>query len=110
MKIAQEGDRGRQSADSRSGASTLTMKIDAEPAQTGIAIGRVGNVRLKVMSQGVRHERRRDGGFNFVACKWMVADWHHLAVHPDASRSVSHQQQIAATPLDELGQPAVKFD
>ena len=61
------------------------------------------------MAQGMRHQRGRDGVFNFVALEFSGADGDNLSVDADAGRRVGDQQQVAAAPFDQLDEPAVEF-
>ena len=109
MQLMQKRNGCGQRADGSGGASTLLMQIDAEAAKIGVAIRRVGDADFKILTQSMRHQRRRDGVFNLVARELFLADGNHLAIHADASRRVSHKQQVAAAPLHQLDQPSVEF-
>jgi len=85
------------------------MEIDAEAAKVCVAIRRVSDADFKVLPQRMRHQCRRDGVFNLVADELSLTDGDNLSVHADAGRRVGDQQQVAAAPLDQLDEPAVKF-
>ena len=57
----------------------------------------------------MRHQRGRNGVFNFVALELSGADGDNLSVDADASGRVGHEQQVTAAPFDELNKPAIEF-
>jgi hypothetical protein len=105
----QKRDNRGQGADGGSGAAALMVQIDAEAAEIGIAIRRVADVSFKILPQGMRHERGRDGVFDLVTYKKLVAERNDCPVNADTGRRVGDEQKIAATALDELREPAVQF-
>src|SRR5579859_457466 len=109
MQLMQKWHHRGQRADGSGCASALLMEIDAEAAEVGVAIRRVGDAGFKILAERVRHQRGRDGVFNLVAYQLSGADGNNLAVNADASGRVSNEQQVAAAPLDQLDEPAVEL-
>ena len=84
------------------------MEIDSKPAETGDTVGGVGDPYFPVESQRVRGQRGEYRRFDFGTVERSGFELAHMAFEAQARWSVGNEQQIAATLLDESGEPAVE--
>jgi hypothetical protein len=84
------------------------MQIDAKAADSGNAIGGIGDQRFATELQRVMGENREHGGLDFRAVK--IAGLHpaDFAIDAHAGRSAFDEKQVAGRVGDQRGEPTVQ--
>src|ERR1700739_910491 len=97
-----------QGANRRGGVAPFAMKIDAETAQPGDAIGSVGNQGFAVEMESVTGEGRKSGGFNVESVQRGRFDFAQFALDADARGRALDEQKVATGTSHQCGQPLVQ--